>query len=814
MNENIIDRIEDIEISSKMKEAFIDYSMSVIVSRALPDVRDGLKPVHRRIIYAMDELGARPNTPYKKSARVTGDTMGKYHPHGDLAIYDAMVRMAQDFSMRYQLVDGHGNFGSIDGDGAAAQRYTEARLSRLSMELLRDIEKETVDFTPNYDGEFQEPSVLPARFPNVLVNGSTGIAVGMATNIPPHNLFDCITAVIKRIKDMQEGIETPINTLIDIIKAPDFPTGGVILGTQTIKEAYETGRGNVVIRSRAEIIPLSSEREQIIVTEIPYQVNKANLVKQMADLVKDKKIDGITDIRDESNRNGIRIVIELRRDANSQVVLNQLYKLSSLQKSYGITLLCLVNKEPRILNILEIIDYYIAHQQEIITRRTQFDLRRAQKRAHILEGLLKALDIIEEIIKLIRKSKDATEARGELAQLFSFTDIQAQAIIDMRLRVLTGLEKERLQKEYDELQGLINELQRILSDNHYLLSVLEQEITEIVSRFKDPRRTGIEHDIGDISMEDLIDDEENVITLSYLNYIKRLPLDTYRSQNRGGKGVMGMKTRDEDQVSDMYVANTHDYILFFTNHGRAYRLRVFEIPEASRTARGMACVNLLGLNNGEKIVAMIPLSKDVLHEAKEQFLILVTRKGTIKRTILSNFANINKNGLAAINILEDDALVSVMRSDGKKEVFMVSANGKGIRFKETDIRPSGRASIGIRGMRLKEGDIVVGATLAEGQVLLVSENGMGKCTLVENCRGQIRGGQGIIVYKPTEKSGSVLDIMGVGENDELMIITTEGTVIRINISDISTKGRYSTGVKLINMDDGVKIASIARVNPL
>jgi len=800
------DRISDRNIVTEMEESFIDYAMSVIVSRALPDVRDGLKPVHRRILYAMNEMGLDPNKAYKKSARIVGETMGKYHPHGE-SIYGSMVRMVQDFAMRYPLVDGHGNYGSMDGDGAAASRYTEARLSRLSVEMLTDIDKNTVDFAPNYDGVETEPTVLPARFPNLLVNGSMGIAVGMATNIPPHNLTDVISAVVHRINHQQEGIETPIKELIDIIKAPDYPTGGAILGTENIKQAYRTGKGRLVLRAEATIEPMGTGREQIRVTAIPYQVNKANLIIKIADLVKDKKIDGISDIRDESNREGVRIIIELRKDANANVVLNQLYKLSPLQESFGITMLALVNNEPKILNLAEMIEHYITHQKEVITRRTQFDLDKAERRAHILEGLLKALDHIDEIIALIRSSQDAAEARAKLMERFQFTEVQAQAIVDMRLRALTGLEKDRLEKEYAELQVLIAELRRILGDETYLLEVLKTEITLIKDKFGDERRTAILHDPGEILDEDLIDEAEFAITLSHLNYIKRIPLDTYRSQARGGRGVVGMQTREEDWVKDLFVAHSHDHILFFTNFGRAYHLRTFEIPEAGRQAMGMALVNLLNLNPGETIAAMIPVSKDQWGG----YLIMVTREGVIKRIDLSVFSKINKSGLNALGIRDGDNLITVLRTDGQREVFLATAKGRGIRFTETDVRSMGRSATGVKGITLREEDYVIGATVADGQVLMVSANGLGKCTLLEEYRGQNRGGKGLIAYKCTDRSGLVVGVAAVHENDELMIINSEGVIIRIRVADISTKGRNASGVKLINMHDGVTVVGMAKI---
>jgi len=800
------DRIKPRNIVEEMQDSFIDYSMSVIVSRALPDVRDGLKPVHRRILFAMDELGLEPSKPYKKSSRIVGETMGKYHPHGE-SIYGSMVRMAQDFAMRYPLVDGHGNFGSMDGDGAAASRYTEARLARLSMEMLTDIDKDTVNFAPNYDDQETEPTVLPARFPNLLVNGSVGIAVGMATNIPPHNLTDVIGAVLHRINDQQNDRETPIEELIDIVKAPDYPTGGAILGTANVRNAYYTGRGRVVVRSEATIEPMGSGREQIRVTAIPYQVNKANLIIKIAELVKDKKIDGISDVRDESNREGVRIIIELRKDANANVILNQLYKMSPLQESYGIIMLALVNGEPKVLNLSEMIEHYITHQKEVITRRTRFELDKAERRAHILEGLLKALDHIDEIIALIRSSQDAAEARAKLIERFQFSEVQAQAIVEMRLRALTGLEKERLEKEYAELQVLIAELTRILGDMKYLLEVLKGELSAIQTKFGDERRTAILHDPGEILTEDLIEEGEFAVTLSHLNYIKRIPLDTYRSQARGGRGVVGMQTRDEDVVKDLFVAHSHDHILFFTNYGRAYHLRTFEIPEAGRQAMGMAIVNLLNLNPGETIAAMIPVSRDEW----DGYLVMVTQNGIIMRSQLSAYAKINKSGLNAISIRDDDKLITALRSDGNREIFMATACGRGIRFAESDVRVTGRGAFGVRGMKLRVGDKIVGATMADGQVLLVSENGIGKCIPLESCRGQGRAGLGIIVYKLTERSGPVIGVEAVHENDELMLINSEGVIIRMRVADISVQGRYASGVKLINMNDGVTVVGMAKI---
>ena len=805
------DKILGVDITEQMRDKFIEYSMSVIVARALPDARDGLKPVHRRILYSMDELNLDPSKGHKKSARIVGDTMGKYHPHGDSSIYDAMVRMAQDFSLRYPLVDGHGNFGSMDGDGAAAQRYTEARLSRLSMEMLRGIDQDTVDFTNNYDGEFREPVVLPARFPNLLVNGSSGIAVGMATNIPPHNLKDCISAILRIINDRLEGQETDIDTLIDIIKAPDFPTGGAILGTAGLRQAYRTGRGKGVLRAAAEIQSMGQNREMIVVTQIPYQVNKAKLVERMADLVKDKKIDGITDIRDESNRDGVRIVIELRRDANANVVLNQLYKFSSLQENFSVIMLALDHNQPKVMNLSEMLSIYLDHQKEVITRRTTFELNKAERRAHILEGYLKALDHIDEVIAIIRASPDAAAARNNLRERFEFTQEQAAAIVEMRLRALTGLEKDRLQQEYTELMALIKELTAILQDESLLYHVIRDELSAIQQRYGDERRTGILHDPGEILTEDLIDDEETVITLSHMNYIKRQALDIYRSQNRGGRGVMGMQTRDEDVVKDLIVASTHDHILFFTDHGRVYRIKAYEIPEAGRTARGMALVNLLNLTGGENVAAVIPVSKDAMEESC--YLTMVTRQGIIKKTELSQYANIRRSGLIALNIREDDALITVLRSDGNKSVILAAASGLGIRFPENVVRPLGRTASGVRAMRLRPGDQVVGATIVEDdtRILLVSAGGYGKCTETDAFRVQGRGGKGVKVYKTTEKTGTLVGIAAVQEQDDLMLINSEGVIIRMPIANISVKGRVTQGVKLINMSQGVSVVGMAKI---
>ena len=843
------DKIIGVDITEQMQNSYIDYAMSVIVARALPDVRDGLKPVQRRILYAMNELNLDPSKGYKKSARITGDTMGKYHPHGDSSIYDAMVRMAQDFSMRYPLVDGHGNFGSMDGDGAAAQRYTEARLSRLSMEMLDGIDQDTVNFIENYDGEFREPVVLPSRFPNLLVNGSTGIAVGMATNIPPHNLRDSIEAILKIIDDRLEGKETDIDTLIDIIKAPDFPTGGAILGTAGIRRAYRTGRGKGVLRAVAEIqpIPGSQGREMIVVTEIPYQVNKANLAERIEDLIKDKKIEGITDICDESSLEGVRIVIELRKDANANVVLNQLYKFSSLQENFSIIMLALDHNQPKIMNLSEMLNLYLDHQREVITRRTQFELNKAEKRAHILEGYLKALDHIDEVIAIIRASKDGAEARENLKARFEFSQEQANAIVEMRLRALTGLEKDRLQQEYNELVALMKELRAILQDERELYRVIREELLVIQQKYGDDRRTGLLHDPGEILTEDLIDDEETVITLSHLNYIKRLSLDTYRSQNRGGRGVIGMQTREEDVVKDLIVASTHDFILFFTDLGRVYRIKAYEIPEAGRTARGMALVNLLSLQPGENVAAVIPVDKHALTassaanvsnkteedpeedsdiednseenledknpEEKKCYLTMITRKGIIKKTEIGLYAHYRKAGLTALNIREDDSLIAVLRSDGSQSIILVSSFGLGIRFPESTIRSSGRNASGVKSITLRPDDHVVGAAVVEddARILFVSSNGYGKCTEPSDFRITGRRGKGVKVYKTNEKTGSLISVATVNENDDLMIINSEGVIIRISVADISVKGRNTQGVKLIQMDPGVTVVGMAKV---
>ncbi|MDR3239864.1 MAG: DNA gyrase subunit A [Clostridiales bacterium] len=812
------DKIKVVNLEDEMRKSYINYAMSVIVARALPDVRDGLKPVHRRILFAMHELNLDPAKAYKKSARITGDTMGKYHPHGDVSIYDAMVRMAQDFSIRYPLVDGHGNFGSLDGDPPAAQRYTEARLSRIAMEMLRDIDKETVDFIPNYDGEFQEPTTMPSRFPNLLVNGSSGIAVGMATNIPPHNLSECIDAIVLTLDNsMQNHRETSLREILEVIQGPDLPTGGVILGSAGFRQAYQTGRGKMTIRGAAHIEPMSgaSGREMIVVTEIPYQVNKARMFERMAELVKDKKIEGVTDMRDESDRNGIRIVVELRRDANAQVILNNFYKYSPLQESYSVIQLALVknnqNKdEARILTLKQILDAYIAHQKDVVTRRTRFELNKAEKRAHILQGHLIALDHIDEVIAIIRSCPDAAAAKARLAERFDLSEEQAGAIVEMRLRALTGLEREKIEKEFAQIQELIRELRGILEDEDHLCQVIRDDLIAVKEKFGDLRKTQIlDDDPGEIDIEDLIEEENSVITMTHLDYIKRIPLSAYKSQARGGKGVIGMQMREEDLMKNLFVANTHDRILFFTNQGRVFACKAYKIPEAGRTAKGIAIVNMLNLNSGEKIAAVIPV-KDT---EQSEYLVLLTKQGVIKKTALRHFAHSKQNGLIAINIKENDELITALRTDGSKEIFIVSNQGMGLRFRESDIRPMGRTAAGLLTIVLKAGDYVVGAgVVAENeQILLVTEHGMGKCVEIDSFRLQYRRGKGLRAYKITERTGNVLGVCSVNDREEVMLITSEGVVIRIRISEISVIGRNTQGVKLINLGEGVTAVSMAKI---
>lgn len=808
MEDTIFDKVEEIDLEKKMKESYIDYAMSVIASRALPDVRDGLKPVQRRILYSMIELNNGPDKPHRKCARIVGDTMGKYHPHGDSSIYGALVNMAQDWSTRYPLVDGHGNFGSVDGDGAAAMRYTEARLSKISMELTADINKNTVDFEPNFDETEKEPVVLPARFPNLLVNGTSGIAVGMATNIPPHNLREVIGAVVKIIDDQLENKETSIEDIMKIVKGPDFPTGATILGTRGINEAYRTGRGKIVVRAVSNIETMANGKSRIIVTELPYMVNKARLISKIADLVKEKRVDGIVDLSDQSSQ-GMRICIELRRDANANVILNQLYKHTQLQDTFGVIMLALVNGEPKVLNLRDMLGYYLKHQEEVITRRTQYELNKAEERAHILQGLLIALDHIDEVISIIRGSQTVQIAKAELMEKFQLSDAQAQAIVDMRLRALTGLEREKLEKEYEELMKRIGELKAILADRHLLLGVIKEEILAISEKYGDERRTHIGFDVYDISTEDLIPREDVVITMTKLGYIKRMTSDTFKSQNRGGRGIKGMQTLDEDYVEELFLCSTHHYIMFFTNTGRVYRLKGYEIPEAGRTARGTAIINLLQLQPEEKITAVIPIKE--YEEGK--YLFMATKKGLVKKTPIMDYANVRKTGLAAITLREDDELIEVKTTDNEKDILLITKYGQCIRFHETDVRPTGRTSMGVRGMNLSDQDEIIGMQLnTQGDYLLiVSEKGMGKLTDMNEFTSQNRGGKGIRCYKIIEKTGNVVGVKAVNEDDEIMIINTEGIIIRTECTGISKLGRITSGVKLINLDDNVSVASIAKV---
>ena len=810
MEDNIFDKVHEVDLQKKMEESYIEYAMSVIASRALPDVRDGLKPVQRRILFSMIELNNGPDKPHRKCARIVGDTMGKYHPHGDSSIYGALVNMAQDWSTRYPLVDGHGNFGSVDGDGAAAMRYTEARLSKISMEMLADINKNTVDFAPNFDETEKEPVVLPSRYPNLLVNGTSGIAVGMATNIPPHNLRETISAVVKIIDNYgEEDRDTGMDEILSIVKGPDFPTGAMILGTRGIEEAYRTGRGKIRVRAVTDIETLPNGKSQIIVTELPYMVNKARLIEKMAELVRDKKIDGITSINDHSNREGMRICIELRRDANANVILNQLYKHTQLQDTFGVNMLALVNNEPKVMNLLDMLKYYLQHQEDVVTRRTKYDLNKAQERAHILEGLLKALENIDEVIRIIRASKNTQEAKEGLITAFGLTEVQAQAIVDMRLRALTGLERARLQGEYDELVNKIRELKAILGDRNLLLRVIRQEILLIAEKYGDDRRTSIGFDEYDLSMEDLIPKENTVIAMTKLGYIKRMTVDNFRSQNRGGKGIKGMATIHNDYMEELLMTTTHHYLMFFTNMGRVYRLKAYEIPEASRTARGTAIVNLLSLQAEEKITAVIPVNEFKAGE----FLFMATRKGVVKKTPIEDYSNVRKTGLAAISLRDDDELIEVKFTDGKKDVILVTKFGQCIRFHESDVRQTGRVSMGVRGINLQDEDEVIGMQLScQGDYLLiVSEKGMGKRTSVGEFTCQNRGGKGVKCYKITEKTGNVVGVKAVNEENEIMLITTEGIIIRLECKDISILGRITSGVKLMNLKNDITVASIAKV---
>ncbi len=812
MDETIFDKVHDVDLKKTMEESYIDYAMSVIASRALPDVRDGLKPVQRRVLYSMIELNNGPDKPHRKCARIVGDTMGKYHPHGDSSIYGALVNMAQDWSTRYPLVDGHGNFGSVDGDGAAAMRYTEARLSKISMEMLADINKDTVDFVPNFDETEKEPAVLPSRFPNILVNGTTGIAVGMATNIPPHNLRETIQAVVKIIDNrVEHGRDTQIEEILGIMKGPDFPTGATILGKRGIEQAYRTGRGKIKVRAVTDIEPMSGGKNRIVVTELPYMVNKARLIEKIADLHKEKRVDGITEIRDESNREGTRVCIELRRDVNPNIVLNQLMKHTQLQDTFGVNMLALVNNEPRVLNLLDMLKYYLKHQEDVVTRRTRYELNKAEERAHILEGLLIALDHIDEVISIIRGSESVAVAKGRLMERFGLSDAQSQAIVDMRLRALTGLEREKLENEYRELMEKIAELKAILADENKLLGVIKEEILIIAQKYGDDRRTKIGRGEDDFSEEDLIPDENIVIAMTKLGYIKRMSVDNFKAQNRGGKGIKGMQIIEEDYIEDLLMTTTHHHIMFFTNMGRVYRLKTYEIPEAGRAARGVAIVNLIQLMPDEKVTAII--TKRDFNE--EDYLFMATKYGMVKKTSLSEYANIRKTGLAAITLREEDELIEVKVTDNKQDIFLVSQFGQCIRFKETDVRPTGRTSMGVRGMNLDDGDEVVGMQMnSQGEKLLfVSELGMGKRTATEEFTCQNRGGKGVKCYRINEKTGNLVGVKAVQEHHEIMIITTEGIIIRLKVSDISTLGRNASGVKLINIDgdSDVRVASIAKV---
>ncbi|WP_026513440.1 DNA gyrase subunit A [Butyrivibrio sp. LB2008] len=805
------DRIKEVDLQKTMEADYIDYAMSVIASRALPDVRDGLKPVQRRILYSMIELNNGPDKPHRKCARIVGDTMGKYHPHGDSSIYGALVNMAQPWSMRCCLVDGHGNFGSVDGDGAAAMRYTEARLTKIAMEMTADIGKDTVDFIPNFDDTEKEPSVLPSRYPNLLVNGTTGIAVGMATNIPPHNLREIIAAVVKMIDNrVLEDRETDIEEILSIVKAPDFPTGGIILGTRGAEEAYRTGRGKVIVRAVTDIEPMQNGKNRIVVTELPYLVNKANMISKIAELVKLKKLDGITALRDESDREGMRVVIELRNDVNPNIMLNKLYKHTQMQDSFGIIMLALVNNQPKVMSITEMLKHYIAHQEDVVTRRTKYDLNKAEERDHILQGLLIALDNIDEVIKIIRGSETVALAKEQLMARFGLTDVQAQAIVDMRLRTLTGLERDKLEQEHAELLKKIEELKAILADRKVLLGVIKKEITEISDKYGDDRKSQIGHDDSDIDMEDLIPNVNTVIAMTNLGYIKRMSIDNFKAQNRGGKGIKGITTIDNDFVEDILMTTTHNYVMFFTNTGRVYRLKVYQIPEASRTSRGMAIVNLLQLAPGEKITAMIPVKG---FEDEDKSLFMVTKKGTVKKTPITDFVNVRKTGLAAINLRDDDELIEVKSVQKGAEVFLVTKNGMCIHFDEEDVRATGRSSMGVRGMTLDDTDEIVGMQLnTQGDsLLIVSEKGYGKRTVLSEFNNQFRGGKGVKCYKITEKTGAVVGVKAVNAENEIMMITNAGIIIQLRMDEITVHGRVTSGVKMINLDKGVTVAKIAKV---
>ena len=810
MEDNIFDKVHEVDLKETMEKSYIDYAMSVIATRALPDVRDGLKPVQRRVLYSMIELNTGPDKPHRKCARIVGDTMGKYHPHGDSSIYGALVNMAQEWSTRYPLVDGHGNFGSVDGDGAAAMRYTEARLSKISMEMLADINKNTVDFTPNFDETEKEPTVLPSRYPNLLVNGTTGIAVGMATNIPPHNLREIVSAVVKMIDNrIEEDRETTLEEILPIVKGPDFPTGATILGTRGIEQAYRTGRGKIRVRAVTEIETMENGKSRILVSELPYMVNKARLIEKMAELVRDKRIDGITAITDESSREGMRINIELRRDVNANVILNQLFKHTQLQDTFGVIMLALVNNEPRVMGLIEMLHHYIVHQEEVVTRRTQYELNKAEERAHILQGLLIALDNIDEVIRIIRASKTTQIAKEGLMERFGLSEVQSQAIVDMRLRALTGLEREKLENEFKELMEKIKELKAILADKKLLLGVIKEEITLIAEKYGDERRTSIGFDAFDISMEDLIPKENVIIAMTRLGYIKRMTIDNFKSQSRGGRGIKGMQTVDNDYIEELLMTNTHHYMMFFTNTGKVYRLKAYEIPEAGRTARGTAVINLLQLMPEEKVTAIIPIEE----YSEGKYLFMATKRGIVKKTPITDYANVRKTGLGAINLRSDDELIEVKTTDNQKDIFLVTKYGQCIRFRETDVRSTGRVSMGVIGMNLTDGDEVIGMQLdVQGEYLLIaSEKGMGKLTRIEEFSPQNRGGKGVKCYKIMEKTGNVIGVKAVNLDNQIMIINTGGILIRMMCKDISIQGRVTSGVRLMNLSEGEFVASIAKV---
>ena len=810
MDDKVFDQIREVDLKKTMETSYIDYAMSVIVSRALPDVRDGLKPVQRRVLWSMIELNNGPDKPHRKCARIVGDTMGKYHPHGDSSIYGSLVNMAQEWSMRYPMVDGHGNFGSVDGDSPAAMRYTEARLSKISMEMLADINKNTVDFVPNFDETEKEPTVLPARIPNLLVNGTTGIAVGMATNMPPHNLREVIAACVRMIDDKIEGNETTIDDLMTIVKGPDFPTGAMILGRKGIEDAYRTGRGKIIVRAVTRIETLPNGKTQILVSELPYLVNKARLIESIADLVRNKKIDGITALNDHSSREGMEICIEIRRDANANVILNQLYKHTQLQDTFGVNNLALVKGEPKVLTLKDILVNYLIHQEDVVTRRTKYDLNKAEERAHILEGLLIALDNIDEVIRIIRAAENVQKAKEELIKRFDLTDAQAQAIVDMRLRALTGLERGKIEAEYKELMEKIASLREILADKNKLLAVIKKELEEVSAKYGDERRTQFGFDEHDISVEDMIPDEPVIVTATQLGYVKRMTVDNFRNQNRGGRGIKGMQTIEDDAVADVMMTMSHDTLLFFTNKGRAYRLKAYELPEAGRTARGTAIVNLLMLQPDEHVTTVIPIRD---FQKEHMYLVMATKEGLIKRTELSAFANVRKTGIIAITLREGDELIEVKFTDGNQDIFMVSGKGMCIRFHEDDVRPTGRTSMGVRGMEIDDDDIVVSMQLAvQGDFLLcISEKGLGKRTRKDEFKAQMRGGKGVKCYKITEKTGDLVGAKMVIEENEVLLITTEGIMIRTSVDMISVLGRNTSGVKVMNLEDGVKVASFTKV---